>query len=110
MRNITGLQPSSSEVIPITQTLIERFVHRCSVYIRLTNTSNSVVRDVWIWCCYTHDGLPTERDVLLAAAEIRPYESIAIDAGPFNFADQGSIWARCGTAAAVNIHISKASY
>jgi hypothetical protein len=91
-------------------TKIEQFNSRLSCHIRLTNTTGTLISGIWIWCVYTPNSSPGTKDVLLANADIKPYESVAIAAGPFNFPDNGSLWAMCGTANALAIHINKAAY
>lgn len=105
----TDLSPSNSAFVPVTLSLVERFNQRTSCRFRITNVTGLVVSGLWVYGVYSN-AAPALKDVILASAELQPYESVAIDGGPFNFPDQGSVHAVCGTASAVTIHISKVTF
>lgn len=109
------LSPSSALLIPTsaniaTAVLLERFTIRTSCHIRLTNTTNVAIDGIWLWAMYGPGATPSTKDVLLANCSILPYESIALDAGPFNFPQNGALFGRADTANVVAMHVSKAQY
>ncbi len=102
------LIPTSANIA--TPVLLERFSIRTSCHIRLTNTTNVAVDGIWLWATYDSSIAPSLKHVLLANASILPYESIALDAGPFNFPEHGALFGRADTADVVAMHVAKAQY
>jgi len=108
------LSPSSSFLIQtsanrLTPVLIEKFTIRTSCQIRMSNVTANIVDEIWIWAVYD-GGAPGQKDVLLAEFSLPAYTSCAIEAGPFNFPEGGSIHARAKTGNAIAMHINKAQY
>ncbi len=108
------LSPSSALFIPTsanraTPILLERFTIRTSCQIRMTNVTANIVDEIWIWAVYDSKA-PGGKDILLAEFSLPAFTSCAIEAGPFNFAEGGSIHARAKTGDAVAMHITKVQY